>query len=399
MAAAGSSILPPSYYDGLSDLWGATAYAGGALVAIGMVLHASRARPDPTDYLWLVCKVLLIAVATIFLREWLMRLNDVVLSLGSYLGVDPRTVDTKFITFISGKTSAQPDTSVWDVIWDTGSIGTAVAYALLWMFGWLSWSVQYIVKLVGGILLTAGWALSPLFLSFFMLRPMTGVARKYVIGLAALVCWPFGWTIAAVVTNAMLDAAATASLIPVVVPGGSMVAPVLTVMLIGTWMIVSSLLAPYVTTKVLLMGANPATAFAQGVGGVAQATFATGVGAATAAVTGGASAAGVAAVAALGAVAGGAESAMRGGGAARTTSTAVGGAAGLYGGRFIRDQTAAMKDMASASARRAAASERFEAHFANTRSQSRQRQRSDFSDQPHHPDPNQAAIEIEARHV
>lgn len=389
--------MPQSYYDGLSDLWGATAYVGSALVAVGLVLHATRTRPDPTAFVWLVCKVLIIAVATLFLREWLMRLNDVVLSLGSYLGVDPRSVDAKFITFISGKTAAQPETSVWDVIWETGSIGTAVAYALLWMFGWLSWSVQYIVKLVGGILLTAGWALSPLFLSFFMLRPMTGVARKYVIGLAALVCWPFGWTIAAVVTNAMLDAAATASLIPVIVPGG-MVAPVLTVMLIGTWMLLSSLLAPYVTTKVLLMGANPAAAFAHGVGGVAQATLATGVGAATAAVTGGATAAGVATVAALGAIAGGTESAMRGGGSARTSGTAVGGAAGFFGGRFVREQTAAMKDMATASVRRAAASERFEAHFASSKSQSQQRE-SGFAQQPHHPDPNQAAIEIEARHV
>lgn len=398
MAAAGSSILPTSYFDGLSNLWGATAFVGGALVAVGLVFQASRTQPDSTAYIWMICKVLMIAVATVCLREWLMRLNDVVLSLGSYLGIDPRTVDAKFITFISGKTAAQPDTSVWDVIWDTGSVGTAVAYALLWMFGWLSWSVQYIVKLIGGILLTAGWALSPLFLSFFLLRPMANVARKYVVGLVALVCWPFGWTLAAVVTNAMLDAAATASLIPVVVPGGGMVAPVLTVMLVGAWMLLSSLLAPYVTTKILLMGANPAAAFAQGVGGVAQATFATGVGAATAAVTGGASAAGVATAAALGAMAGGAESAMRGGGSAKTTGTAVGGAAGFYGGRFIRQQTDAMKEMAAAETRRAAASERFEAHFAESARQSKKKN-TDFPNQPHHPDPNKAAIEIEARHV
>jgi len=43
-----------------------------------------------------------------------------------------------------------------------------------------------------------------------------------------------------------------------------------------------------VTTKILLMGANPAAAFAEGVGGVTQATFSGGVGAAVAAATGGA---------------------------------------------------------------------------------------------------------------
>lgn len=395
MAAAGSSILPPTYFDGLSDLWGACAYVGGAIVAAGLVFQAARSRPDPAVHLWLIAKVLFIGIATIFLREWLMRVNDLVLSFGSFLGIDPREVDAKFVTFISGKTPAEPDASVWDVIWDTGSIGTAIAYALLWMFGWLSWSIQYIVKLIGGILLTAGWALSPLFLSFFMVSPMTGVARKYIIGLVALVCWPFGWTLAAVVTNAMIDAAATASLLPVVVPG-SMVAPALTVLLVGAWMLLSSILAPYVTTRVLLMGANPAAAFAQGVGGVAQASLAGGVGAATAAVTGGVGAAGVAAAAAVGAMAAGTESAARGGGSPRTTATAVGGMAGFYGGRLVQQQATAMKEMASAQSRHATAAEAFSAEFTE-HSRQRRRRNSDTAQQPHHPDPNQAAIEIEAR--
>ena len=394
MAAAGITILPDSYFEGLSSLWGACAYVGGAIVALGLVTQAVRSRPGPTDLLWVVGKVTLIAIATLFLREWLMRLNDIVLSFGDFLGVDPRAVDRKFVTFISGKVAAEPNTSVWDVIWDTGSIGTAVAYALLWMFGWLSWSVQYIVKLVGGILLTAGWALSPLFLSFFMLKPMADAGRKYIIGLAALVCWPFGWTIAAVVTDAMLEKAASASLLPVVLPG-SMVAPALTVLLIGAWMLLSSVLAPYITTRVLLMGANPAAAFAQAAAGVGQAALAGGVGAATAAVTGGATAGAAVAAAAVGAMSAGTESAVRGGGSARTTATATGGVAGFYGGRFVREQTAAMKEMASAGSRRAAASETFAAQFRDRASRSEKR-RSDFSSQPHHSDPNQAAIEIEA---
>lgn len=396
MAAPGSSILPPAYFDGLSDLWGACAYVGSAIVAAGLVFHGTRTRPEPTAYLWLIARVVFIGIATLFLREWLMRLNDVVLSFGSYLGIDPRAVDQRFVTFISGKTPAEPEASVWDVIWGTGSVGTAIAYALLWMFGWLSWSIQYIVKLVGGILLTTGWALSPLFLSFFMLPPMAGVARKYLIGLAALVCWPFGWTIAAIVTNAMIDAAATASLIPVVVSGSSMVAPALTVLLVGAWMLLSSILAPYVTTRVLLMGANPAASFAQATGGVAQATLVGGVGAATAAVTGGVGGAGVAAAAAIGAMAAGTESAARGGGSPRTTATAVGGLAGLYGGRLVQQQAAALREMAHAQSRHATAAEAFSAEFTE-HSRPRRRGSSDFSQQPHHPDPNKAAIEIEAR--
>ena len=146
--------------------------------------------------------------------------------------------------------------------------------------------MQYVVKLIGGVLLTAGWALSPIFLSFFMLRPMSGVAQKFLLGLIALVCWPFGWVMAAVVSNAMLDAAAAANLVPVINVGAPLAAPALTVLLVGSWMLISSVLAPWITTKVLLMGANPAAEFAQGVGGVMQSAFSGGVGAGVAVATG-----------------------------------------------------------------------------------------------------------------
>ena len=393
MAAPTGSILPSSYFDGLSSLWGGCAYVGSVIVTAGLVFQTIRSRPDASSFIWLLAKVLLIGLSTMFIREWLMRLNDVVIAFGSMMGVDPRTVDQRFIEFIAGKAAADPNASMWDIIWGTKSIGTAVCYAFLWLFGWLSWGVQYVVKLIGGVLLTAGWSLSPIFLSFFMLRPMTGVAQKYIVGLVALVCWPFGWVIAAVVTNAMLEAAAVANLIPTFVAGAPLGVPALTVLLIGTWMLVSSVLAPWVTTKVLLMGMNPATALAQGVGGAAQAALTGGVGAAVAAATGGVGAVGVIAAAAGGAMAGGTESAMRGGGSARTTSTAISGLSGFYSGSYVRRNAEASEQTAAAGVRRAAATESMASEFAK-HAQSKRRSRSGFDQQPHDDNPNQAAIDI-----
>lgn len=395
MATAAGSILPSSYFDGLSSLWGGCAYVGSAIVATGLVLQSLRSRPESGDLLWLLAKVLLIGLSTLFIREWLMRLGDVVVAFGGMLGVDPRGVDERFVQFIAGKTATEPDASMWDIIWGTKSIGTAICYALLWLFGWLSWGVQYVVKMIGDILLTAGWALSPIFLAFFMLKPMAGVAQKYIVGLVALVCWPFGWVIAAVVTQAMLDAAATASLVPVFVVGAPVAAPALTVLLIGAWMLVSSVLAPWITTKVLLMGMNPAVAFAQGVGGVAQAAFTGGVGAAVAAATGGVGAAGVVAAAAGGAMAAGSESAVRGGGSARTTGTAIGGIAGFYSGSLMRRHAAASEQSAAAQQENAEASAAFASVFTDYARRQR-RSQSGFDQQPHNEDPNRSAIDIDS---
>jgi type IV secretion system protein TrbL len=244
-------------------------------------------------------------------------------------------------------------------------------------------------------LLTAGWALSPIFLSLFMLRPMAGVAQKYILGLVALVLWPFGWVIAAVVTNAMLEAAATANLVPIFVVGAPVAAPALTVLLIGTWMLVSSLLAPWITTKIFLMGANPAIALAQGVGGVAQAVVSGGAAAAVAAATGGAGVGGVILSAAGGGLAGGTESAVRGGGSPRMTATAIGGVSGFYTGGLMRRHAAASERAATAQKQNADASEEFASVFTEYAAKQRQ-SHSGFDSQPHHHDPNNAAIEIES---
>lgn len=393
MTLPAATILPPSYFDGLSTLWGGCAYLASAIVAAGLVFQTVRSRPDAVSFLWLLAKVLLIGLSTVFLREWLMRLNDIVILFGAMMGVDPTIADDRFIQFIAGKTASDPNTSVWDVIWGTKSIGTAVTYAFLWLFGWLSWGAQYVVKLIGDVLLTAGWALSPIFLSFFMLRPLAGVAQKYVIGLVALVVWPFGWVMASVVTNAMLDAAAAASLVPVISAGAPLAVPALTVLLIGSWMLVSSVLAPWITTKVFLMGANPAAAFAQGVGGVMQASFAGGVGAAVAAATGGAATPAIIAAAAAGAMSSAGESAVRGGSSARTTNTAIAGLSGFYQGGYMKRNTAATEAAAMAQERRAATSEALAAEVLS-HAQRKRRSRSGFDHQPHHDDPNQAALDI-----
>jgi type IV secretion system protein TrbL len=387
------TILPSTYFDGLSTLWGGCAYLASAIVATGLVFQTVRSRPDPSTFIWLLAKVFMIGLSTVFLREWLMRLNDIVIAFGNMMGVNPTLVDDRFIQFIAGKTTADPNSSVWDIIWGTKSIGTAICYAFLWLFGWLSWGAQFVVKLIGDVLLTAGWSLSPLFLSFFMLRPMTGVAQKYIVGLIALVLWPFGWVMAAVVTNAMLDAAATANLVPIIVAGAPLAAPALTVLLVGSWMLISSFLAPWITTKVFLMGMNPASAFAQGVGGVMQAAFSGGTGAAVAVATGGGGAAAVIASAAGGALAAGSESAARGGGSAQMTGTAISGLSGFYSGRFMRRNTEAAEESAEANSRRASASESM-ASTVSAHAKKQSRSRSGFDQQPHNDDPNRAALDI-----
>ena len=393
MTTPAGTILPQSFFDGLSQLWGACAYVAASLVAIGFAFRGTTGGWDPFNIIRLVSRVLLIGLATLFLREWLMRLNDIVGAFGSMMNIDPTTVDNRFAQFIAGKTGTNPGTSFWDVLWGTGSVGSAIAYALLWFFGWLAWAVQFLVKFDGDILLSSGWALSPIFLSFFMFRSMESVGRKYILGLVALVCWPFGWVIAAVVTNALLDAAASASLIPSAAAAGmSATLPALTVLLVAAWMLLSSALAPYVTTKVLLMGGNPAGAFAQGIGGVGQSVVAGGFGAATAAATGGAAAGGVIAAAAAGALASGSESAARGGDPARVSNATTSGLAGLYGAQMSYRRMNAVEMSASAKMRQADAAESFAERFGE---QTKRVNAVDLEEQPPTSDPNQKAKDID----
>lgn len=390
-----STILPPSLFDGLSTLWGACAYIGASIVGASLAFGAFRSRSDPGDFIWTFVKTLMIGIATICLREWLMRLSDVVISLAAMLNIDPTAVDEQFVRFVAGKSSSGADASVWDVIWGTKSIGTAICYAFLWLFGWMAWGIQYIVKLVGDLLLIGGWSLSPIFLSFFAIRSLSGIAHKYVLGLIGLVFWPFGWVLAAVVTKAMLDAAATANLMPVFVATAPVAAPALTVLLIGSWMLISSVLAPWITTRILMNGANPAAVMAASVGSVFHAAVSSGFGAAVAASTAGLGGAGVAGATLGGLLSGATESSARGGASARLTNTTISGLSGLTAGKLMRRHAAAAEDSAVAQQQNAEASESFVSTFtAYARQQSQKK--SGFSKQPHTEDPNSSAIEIES---
>jgi type IV secretion system protein TrbL len=78
--------------------------------------------------------------------------------------MDPTSVDDRFVQVNhAGKAPTDPDTQVSGTSsGGSRSIGTAcLRYAFIWLFGWTSWGIQYVVKLVGDILLTAGWSLSP----------------------------------------------------------------------------------------------------------------------------------------------------------------------------------------------------------------------------------------------
>ncbi len=118
MSAPAGSILPDSYFDGVSQLWGATAYVAASIVAAGATLAGWLNRNDPVWLLKLLVKVFFVALATVFLREWLMRLGDVVFAFGKYFNIDPTAVDDKFIRFLAGAPESNPKVSAWDVIWD-----------------------------------------------------------------------------------------------------------------------------------------------------------------------------------------------------------------------------------------------------------------------------------------
>ncbi len=69
MAAPAGSILPSSYFDGLSSLWGGCVYIGSAIVAAGLVFQTVRSRPDAGSFIWFLAKVLFIGLSMVFIRE------------------------------------------------------------------------------------------------------------------------------------------------------------------------------------------------------------------------------------------------------------------------------------------------------------------------------------------
>ena len=120
-----------------------------------------------------------------------------------------------------------------------------MAYYLIW------WA--YIFQ---KIILNLGYALSPLLIGFMAIPALKHIGSRYLLNLVAVLLWPLGWAIAALVTQGILDFMTDQSFLSVD-PTAQLytLQNLLGLSVAAFWIIFSTFAAPTIIQKVITAGA------------------------------------------------------------------------------------------------------------------------------------------------
>ena len=160
---------------------------------------------------------------------------------------------------MSKTTEGESEVGFFDILTDSnGGVGKALLYLILLLSSFFALVIQYLLFISQQFLLIYGIAVAPVFLAAFMTSSLREIARKYFLSLTAIMLWPLGWAFADITTTALLERAADAEIYSS--GTGAFLSrtaqSLFYAFTISIWLIVSTIAAPFVVSKVVTNGAN-----------------------------------------------------------------------------------------------------------------------------------------------
>ena len=282
--------------------------------------------------------VLSVAVLVVVLGSfpsWIDQLQQITHEgVVEQIGANPSETHQRLAVLITDPIDKNAEVGFWDVLFsDEASLGKVILYLGVYALSKFAWGLMWLSFLIQHILLLLGIAVSPLFLSMFMLNATRGIAVRFILSLLGIVLWPLGWAVADLVTRSLLEASIDDEVFTLI--QGNIVLyssqSFVFLFVLSLWLIFSTLAAPWIFARAITTGSQIGVALLGGFSGASAVGFTSGIGSGAVASAGGASAAGAVGTGAAGGAAGFLSASTGGSGA--LASAGIGavavGAAGL----------------------------------------------------------------------
>ena len=201
------SMFPELYQHALS-LHGDMVVVAFAIVLIGMTLRFWWGMfGDVGEMLRGILTAAIIAIIIPLLPDWINQLQLLSHEYVQTIGASPDTTNERFAQILISESADDPGSlGFWEIIWsDQTSIGEAFAYAIVHLASQCAWAIMWLFFIVQQALLIYAISLTPVFIAFFMLSSMRGVAGQFILGTLSVALWPLGWAIAGMLTDALMD--------------------------------------------------------------------------------------------------------------------------------------------------------------------------------------------------
>lgn len=250
----------PELYASAITLYGQTKPIVIVLLVIGFSLKVGWSMfGDPGQILRALLGVSVCALMIEIFPELVNDLQGLAYAFIEHIGASPSTLHQDFAELIlSSSEDAKKPIGFWDVILsrDVG-LGEAISYAFVYVGSQCAWAIGYLFQWLQQVLLIYGTAVAPVFVAFCMLEVMRPVAGKFFMGMVSMAFWPLGWAIANVVSESLIQLSAG--------PEGELSSDAFwSVLLLGLWIVFSTIAAPFVIHKMLTTGVNAGASLVKG---------------------------------------------------------------------------------------------------------------------------------------
>ena len=239
------------------------------LVLGGLIVAISRAGSDPAALLRAILGVGIIALSIAYFPDWSNTAQDIAHGIIEELGANPSQSHENFARYVAG-VSADGDekAGLWDVLFSgDGGIGHAMLYAAIFLLSKLASAIMWLFFVLQQALIQFQIGFAPIFLAMFLVGPLRSVALQFQMSFAAVLLWPLGWAIASLMTDTILQLAATNRIYRTadgLLLGGPQT--FFFTIVLSVWVLFSTIGAPLVIRKLLTTGANAGAVLLSNVG-------------------------------------------------------------------------------------------------------------------------------------
>ena len=285
------------------ELYDAFTLIAMVVLFVGLVIAAARGTLGGVhDLIRVIGSLAIQVVAIASFPDWVDQVQAIGYQVIDYLDADPSEAHQRFADVLVGESENGEEAGFWDVLWsDSGGIGKALIFAVVLLVGKVAWLITWLGYLIQQIVLIFGTATAPLFISMLVLNATRGIAIRFFMSLIGVTSWPLGWAIANMMTDALLNMAATDRLY--VEDGNQIVFGTQTlffILLVSIWILVSTIATPRLISGMIQNGSQIGVSVLSSLGMGASRGLSFGVGAGVTASVAGASPVGSAAAAAIG---------------------------------------------------------------------------------------------------
>jgi len=256
----GFNQLFPDILEKAYELYGVFTSVAMVVVFAGLSMAAIRGTfGDLTSLMRGLVSTGIIAVVISVFPSWVDQLQVMAHSLVSQLDSSPAESHQRFAELIAEPDVEGEDVGFWDVLWaDKGGIGKAIIYGVVFLFGKMALAVMWLVFILQKLILIFGVSVSPLFISMLSLQTTRSIGVKYLMSLLGLIFYPIGWSVANLLTASLLKLVAGDGVSAM--SGGSLLLEgtqmVFIVIVLSLWILVSTIQAPRMISKMIQQGSQ-----------------------------------------------------------------------------------------------------------------------------------------------